>query len=267
LRRKARTTEYLDKLSAVNTLQALDRADVAVLVLDASEGSVDQDARIAGHILERNRACVVALNKWDRVQTGERRAADVQGDIEHALRFLSLAEPVRISALKGTGLRHLFRAIRVAYRQFSRTVPTADLNRALQIITRHTPPPSRGKAPSRIFYGTQTGSRPPSFKVFTNHPDQIRAEYTRFMEHQLRYHFGFEGTPLKIEWSGREGKAAAADSKGDAGIAPPKRKAARPGTRHRPETSARRPPRGKPKSRPSGPGKSGGKPARPRPRQ
>jgi GTP-binding protein len=215
LRRRARTTEHLDKLSAVNTLQALDRAEVAVLVLDASEGTVDQDARIAGHILERNRACVVALNKWDLVageslhRTSDGREAsrqphEVQADIEHALRFISLAEPVRVSALGKTGLRHLFRAIRTAHRQYTRMIVTADLNRVLQIVTRQTPPPARGRSPTKVHYGVQTRTRPPEFRLFTNHPEQVREEYTRFMERQLRYHFGLAGTPLRIVWSGRE---------------------------------------------------------------
>ena len=253
LRRKARTTEYLDKLSAVNTLQALDHAEVAVLVLDASQGPVDQDARIAGHILERNRACVVALNKWDLVQQGEKPAKDVQGDIEHALRFLSLAEPVRVSAVTGTGLRHLFRAIRVAHRQFTRSIPTADLNRAVQMITRHTPPPARGRAPTRVFYGTQTATRPPAFKIFTNHPEQVRTEYTRFMERQLRYHFGFEGTPLRIEWTGREQREAgevpapSRPAKAGPGGRPAARRAA-PGTR-KPRQKPKAPPAARPAAR------------------
>jgi GTP-binding protein len=257
LRRKARTTEYLDKLSAVNTLQALDHAEVAVLVLDASQGAVDQDAHIAGHILERNRACVVALNKWDLVQQGGKPGTDVQGDIEHALRFLSLAEPVRVSAVTGNGLRHLFRSIRTAYRQFTRTIPTADLNRALQMIARHTPPPARGRAPTRVFYGTQTGARPPAFKIFTNHPEQVRSEYTRFMERQLRYHFGFEGTPLRIEWSGRDrGEPDAARGPSPAARAGGNGRAA-PSRRRRPARQAEasgRASSGRPGPRPAGAG-------------
>lgn len=270
LRRKARTTGYLDKLSAVNTLHALDRAEVAVLVLDASERSVDQDARIAGQILERSRACVVALNKWDRVQGGNRPPQDVQGDIEHALRFLSLAEPVRVSAVAGTGLRHLFRAIRVAHRQFTRTVPTVDLNRALQIVAQHTPPPARGRAPTRVFYGTQTGTRPPTFKIFTNHPEQVRSEYTRFVEHRLRYHFGFEGTPLRIEWSGREKRdARGAAGAGEAPVpglgpraAPRRRPAGIPAPRASARPTRRRPAPPRPARAPATPQRKGKRHAR-----
>jgi GTP-binding protein len=285
LRRKARTTEYLDKLSAVNTLQALDRAEVAVLVLDASAGPVDQDARIAGHILERHRACVVALNKWDLVagaskqglgglsggaahssgspRYGDRTPQDVQADIEHSLRFLGLAELVRVSALRGTGLRHLFRAIRTAHRHYTRMISTADLNRVVQIITRHTPPPARGRAPTKVHYGVQTGTRPPSFRLFTNHPEQVRAEYSLFMEHQLRYHFGLSGTPLKIEWSGRESSSEE--------VTPPRVQARRPKpaaerskrnagrTGRASAKSARKPQRGRSGSRPP---KAGKKPLR-----
>jgi GTP-binding protein len=208
-----------------------------VLVLDASESTVVQDARIAGHILERHRACVVALNKWDLVSgvsrpgaggdhAGARPPHEVQADIEHALRFLNLAEPVRVSALRNTGLRHLFRAIRTAHRQYTRSIATADLNRVVQIIARHTPPPARGRSPTKVHYGVQTGTRPPAFRLFTNHPDQVREEYTRFMEHQLRYHFGFAGTPVRIEWSGREGAGAESP--------PPTRPQGQPARRKRP---------------------------------
>ncbi len=239
LRRKARTTEYLDKLSAVNTLQALDRAEVAVLVLDAAQGAVDQDARIAGHILERGRACVVALNKWDVVQAGDRPPHEIQDDIEHALAFLHLADPVRVSALRATGLRHLFRAIRTAHRQYTRTITTSDLNRVLQLITRHTPPPARGRSPTKVHYGVQTRARPPAFRIFTNHPEQVRREYTRYMEQQLRFHFGFEGTPLGIEWSGKEGA-------GGVEIARERKPPPKPGVLQRHAPRMRKPPKGEP---------------------
>lgn len=247
LRRKARTTRYLDKLSAVNTLQALDRAEVAVLVLDATEGAVDQDAHIAGHILERGRACVLALNKWDLVvagaQAASRASSDVEEDIEHALSFLHVPEVVRLSALAHTGLKHLFRAVRTAHRQYSRTVATADLNRVLHMVTGHTPPPARGRSPTRVQYGVQTGTRPPAFRLFTNHPEQVRKEYTRFIEQQLRYHLGLEGTPLRIEWRGKDGGTAGSLNRParprPAGPSAPKDSARRPG-RNAPKRSGRR---------------------------
>ncbi len=206
IRRKARTVEYLEKLSVVNALSALERVDVAVLVVDAAGGAADQDARIAGHILERRRALVVAFNKWDLLAKADQRPAEEA--IRETLRFVDFAPHVRLSASTGEGLDILFKGIRKAYQQFTREVQTADLNRVLRMTVARTSPPPRGKSPSRIFYGAQFRTAPPGFRFFTNHPEQIRESYTRFMEHQLRYHFGFQGTPLIIDWRGRKEEAA-----------------------------------------------------------
>ena len=205
IRRKARTQEGLEKLSVVNALTTLERVDVAVLVVDAQGGVADQDARIAGHILERRRAVVVALNKWDLVQAGEPKPKEVEDDIAYALRFIGYAARVRVSAVAGLGLERLFKEIRTAHREFTREVRTADLNRVVALAVRQSPPPARGKSGTKVFYGVQTATRPPSFQFFTNHAEQIQEAYTRYFENQLRYHFGFKGTPLRVEWRGRAG--------------------------------------------------------------
>jgi GTP-binding protein len=208
IRRRARTKEHLEKLSVVNALAAMDRADVIVLVVDAEDGAAEQDARIAGYILERGRGLVVAMNKWDRVMAGAKLPKDAEADIGHTLRFTEFAPHVRISAVTGLGLERLFKEVAAVAREYGREVQTADLNRVAQLATRLTPPPGRSGSASRIFYGTQTRTRPPVFRFFTNHPDQIPESYSRFFENQLRYHFGFKGIPLRIEWRGREGASA-----------------------------------------------------------
>jgi GTP-binding protein len=131
-----------------------------------------------------------------------------------------------MSAATGFGLERLFKDIRIVGREFNREIQTADLNRVVQIAARQTPPPAKGRSPSKILYGTQTGTRPPAFRFFTNHPDSIPDSYARFMEHQLRYHFGFRGVPLKLDWRGRDGveQGAAPHER----PAPKRRKPARP---------------------------------------
>lgn len=205
LRRRSRTKEYLDKLSALNALGALNRVDVAVLVLDAADEVAGQDARIANAIVEHQRAVVIAANKWDRVPRGQGKA--VEADIRERLRFLPYAALVRTSATEGQGLERLFRAIGQAAEQFNRRIQTADLNRVVEATELRTPPPARGRSRTRVYYGVQTGRRPPSFAFYTNHPEQIQPAYTRFFENQLRYHFGLKGTPIRIQWRERPARA------------------------------------------------------------
>ncbi len=207
IRRRARTTEYLEKISVLNALAAMQLADVVVLVLDATVGAAEQDARIAGYVLEKGRGLVVAMNKWDLLEPG-RDAKAVEADIAHALRFVEFAPRVRLSAITGDGLERLFKEVRTVAREFAREIQTADLNRVIQIVTRQTPPPAKGRSASKIHYGTQTGTRPPVFRFFANHPEQIPDAYTRFMEHQLRYHFGFRGVPVVVQWRGRDSDPA-----------------------------------------------------------
>ncbi|HUJ74114.1 MAG TPA: GTPase, partial [bacterium] len=222
IRRKARTREMLEKFSVVNALTALAQVDVAVLVVDAADGAAEQDAHIADYIVQRERALVLALNKWDLVQARHLDRKRVQADIGQVLRFVDFAAQVRVSARTGSGLDRLFQEIQAAATQFARQVQTADLNRVLQLAVQQTAPPARGRAPTKVFYGVQLTERPPRFRVFTNHPEQIRPAYTRYLEHQLREHLGFKGTPLGIQWRGRgagKGKREPAEAAQDAGRA------------------------------------------------
>jgi GTP-binding protein len=208
IRRRARTKEYIEKISVLNALTAMEHADVVVLVLDANEGAAEQDARIAGYVLEKGRGLVVAMNKWDLLAVGGRQPKDVEADIAHALRFADFAPRVRLSAVTGDGMERLFKEVRMVAREFAREIQTADLNRVVQIVTRQTPPPAKGHSASKIHYGTQTGTRPPVFRFFANHPERIPDAYTRYMEHQLRYHFGFRGVPVGVQWRGRDAPLA-----------------------------------------------------------
>ena len=203
IRRRARTTEYVDKIGALSSLGALRRAHVAVVVIDAMDGITEQDARIVGYVLEQRRALVIAVNKWDLLAHNSRQAEDVIKDIQHQLRFAPFAPLVKTSGLDNIGITKLFGEIRAVSQQFSRTIQTADLNRVVQAIFMQHPPPAYQHKPVNLFYGTQVRTRPPSFSIATNRPQGIREDYTRFFENQLRFHFGFKGTPLEVTWRGR----------------------------------------------------------------
>jgi len=206
IRRKARTTEYLEKIGVLQSIGALRLVDVAVLVLDGGEDLSMQDAKIAQYIQDHDRAVVLAVNKWDLALQGHPRKRhkirekEIESDIRQKFRFIDHASIVRTNALDGTGMRRLFKEIDNAAAQFQKRVQTADLNRVVQSAMLRFPPPGRGRSPGKVFYGLQTRSAPPTFKFFTNFPEQINEAYTRFMQNQIRFHFGFNGSPIRIQW-------------------------------------------------------------------
>ncbi len=203
IRRKARTKEYLEKIGVLSSLGALRRTDVAVLVVDAADSIVEQDSRLASYVLEQRRGIVIAMNKWDLIAEQPRRIEALEEGFQHRLRFVEFAPRVRTSAADGTGVERLFKEIQAVYGNFSRRIQTADLNRVVQMAVLRQAPPAQGRVPTKVFYGSQLRERPPTFCFVTNHPKEIRESYTRYMENQLRYHFGLKGTPLHILWKGR----------------------------------------------------------------
>ncbi len=212
IRRKARTTEYLEKIGVLQSIGALNLVDVAVLVLDGGGELSMQDAKIAQYIQEHSRAVVLVLNKWDLALQGlprkkhKARQKEIEENIQHKFRFIGHASIVRTNALDGSGIGKLFQEIDNAAFQFNRRVQTADLNRVVQTAMVRFPPPGRGRSPGKVFYGLQTRSAPPTFKFFTSFPDQISEAYSRYMENQIRFHFGFNGAPIRIQWEAKNKK-------------------------------------------------------------
>ena len=204
LRRKARTVDPIEKLGAITSIGALERCDVAVLVLDAEQGIADQDAKIASYILDQRRGIVIALNKWDAVENDGVRAQRVSEAAEDKLRFLDFATTLRTSARTGIGIKQLFQEVQKAYEHFTREVQTADLNRVIEAVSVHHAPPSKGRSATRILYGTQVSSRPPVFRFFCNHLEKMSPAYTRYFADQLRYHFDLSGTPIDIQWRNKD---------------------------------------------------------------
>jgi len=203
LRRSGRRDRTAERVSALMTVRALDRADVALVVVDAADGVSEQDARICSLALDRGCACVVLANKWDVVAAeGAERGERVRDDLAHALRFASHAPVVQVSARTGAGIQRILPLVGRVGQAGERRIPTADLNRWLErTVARHEPAMAqRGtrRKPVKFLYATQIGVRPPSFALFCSAPNEIQASYKRFLENRLRADYDFEGTPVRL---------------------------------------------------------------------
>jgi len=199
IRRRARIEEPTEKISVSMALGQIERADVAILVVDATEGPAEQDAKIAGAIEEAGRAVVIAVNKDDLLGTRAREAEKkLREDLRDVLPFVSFA-PIRfVSAKTGHGVTDLVDAAQAAYDEHGRRIPTAELNRFFaEVCETHPPPTFRGRS-VRIFYLTQVGAHPPTFVLWANRPELVHYGYRRFLVNQLRERFGFAGTPVRI---------------------------------------------------------------------
>ena len=193
---------------ALMTLRSLERADVALLVVDAADGMADQDARVASLVREHGCSALVLANKWDLVASDRRE--EVMADIRHGLRFMADVPIVPVSARTGSGFGPLFKKLRRVVEAGSLRISTSDLNRWLHDVAEKHPPAmaARGltRRPNKLFYASQVGVRPPTFVVFCSDPDNLQTSYVRFLENQLRESFGFEGTPVRVRLRARGGR-------------------------------------------------------------
>ncbi len=197
LRRKGRVFEAIEKFSVVKTLQAIESAHVVLLLLDATQGVTDQDAHIAGYILESGRAVVVAINKWDAVDSYERQ--QLERSIETRLSFLKFASMHFISAQKRQGLGPVWGSITQAYRAATRKMPTPQLTRVLLEAVQFQSPKRSGSFRPKLRYAHQGGMNPPIIVVHGNSLEHVTDAYKRFLEGRFRKEFDLVGTPLRIE--------------------------------------------------------------------
>jgi GTP-binding protein len=204
--RRKRSMEKLgaEKLAVVGALTSIERSHVVVVLIDAQQGVAEQDAKILGLAVEKHRAVVVGLNKWDIVRRDEDQKAHLKERVREILSFIPWARIVQISALTGSGLDKLMGAVDDAYEQFNQRVPTGELNRLFEDIIDHHPPAMRKGKSVRLYYATQASVRPPTFVVYTNHPDLLHFSYVRYIQNRLREAFGFEGTPLRVLLRGKK---------------------------------------------------------------
>jgi GTP-binding protein len=197
LRRKGRTQAPLDKLAAVMARRSLERCDLALVLIDASEGVTAQDARIAGYAEAAGRGVILVVSKWDLVAARDQAPALVRV-LRERLPFLAHAPVVFTSAEARTGLDELFATIERVASDYGREVSTGELNRVLAAAAARRPPAGvRGKT-LKIYYGTQTGTRPPTFLLFVNDPAALHFSYERYLAGALRDAFGFVGCPIRL---------------------------------------------------------------------
>ena len=209
IRRRGKVFEAIEKFSVVKTLQSISEANVAVLLLDAQQDISEQDAHIAGFVLESGRALVVGINKWDGL-TSDRRD-EIKMDIERKLNFLSFAKFHFISALKSSGINPLMKSIDSAYAAAMANLTTPKLTRALIEAVEHQQPRRKGSIRPKLRYAHQGGQNPPIVVIHGNALESIEDNYKRYLEKHFRETFALVGTPLRIEFRSSRNPYARAD--------------------------------------------------------
>lgn len=198
LRRKNKIKEELERYMIIRAVSAVERADIAVLVIDAVEGVTEQDAKIAGIAHERGKAVIVAVNKWDAVEKDNHTMKKFTGRVREVLSFMPYAEILFISAVTGQRLQKLYETIDMVSENHSMRISTGVLNEIMaEAVALQQPPSDKGKR-LRLYYITQVSVKPPTFVIFVNDKELMHFSYTRYIENQIREAFGFRGTPLKF---------------------------------------------------------------------
>jgi GTP-binding protein len=203
--RRKRSVEYgIESLAVMQAIRAVERSNVVVLMIDANIGPSDQDAKIAGLAIERGRALVIALNKSDLLDADGRKAA-----LEKARDTFTFATWVPIFLVSvdgGRGVHKLMQSVRACAKSHKQRITTAAVNRFFEEVLEHHPPPTMNNRSVRIYYATQVQAAPPTFIIAANHPDRVHFSYRRYVVNQLRERFGFEGTPVRVFYRGKDSK-------------------------------------------------------------
>jgi GTP-binding protein len=199
IRRKAKINDSLEIYAVLRAIKTIERCHITILMVDATEGISKQDARLASLVADRGRGCLLLMNKWDEVKLDpERNSAVVADEIETHLPHLTWAPVLFISALTGKGCHRILDRIHSIFESFDSRVPTSQLNRFLEQAVFANSPPQKHHHPVRLNYMTQARVRPPTFIIWTNSPDAVKAPYRRYLENRLRNAYGFDGTPVRI---------------------------------------------------------------------
>ena len=209
IRRRGSIEKGIERYSVLRSMKAIDSADVAIVMADATEGYTAQDAHVVGYVLERLKGIVLVLNKWDAVEKDEHTADEWLKRLRRDAPYLAWADIVFASALTGQRVERILReALTVAEERYRR-VPTGELNRlVMDAVRAHPPSHVRNRLP-KIFYATQVGVAPPTFVIFVNDPELIHFSYKRYLENRIRDAYGFLGTPIRLIFRQRESEEAA----------------------------------------------------------
>jgi GTPase len=198
LRRKSKIKEELERFSIIRTVTAVERADVVALVIDATEGVTEQDAKIAGIAHDRGKGMIIVVNKWDLVEKDNKTVKEYTSNIREILSFMPYAEIIFISAETGQRMHRLFEVIEIVIQNQNLRIATGVLNEILmEAVALQQPPSDKGKR-LRLYYITEVSVKPPTFVIFVNDKELMHYSYTRYIENKIRDAFGFSGTPLKF---------------------------------------------------------------------
>lgn len=206
LRKKAKVTEKIEHFSVLRAYMAVDKADVCVIMIDATEGFTEQDSKVAGYAHEQGKACVIAVNKWDAVDKDDKSMSEMQKKLEVDFSFMSYAPFVFISALTGQRLNKLYELINTVKESNNVRITTGKLNDMLSYATARVQPPSDKGKRLKIYYATQASTAPPTFVFFCNKAELFHFSYRRYLENQIRETFSLTGTPIRVVVREREEK-------------------------------------------------------------
>ena len=198
LRRKNKIKEELERYSIIRTVTAVERADVVLMVIDATEGVTEQDAKIAGIAHERGKGVIIVVNKWDAIEKNDRTMREYESDIRQVLSYMPYAEIMYVSALTGQRLVKLYDTIDMVIENQTLRIATGVLNEIMtEAVAMQQPPSDKGKR-LKLYYITQVAVKPPTFVIFVNDKELMHFSYTRYLENKIREAFGFRGTSLKF---------------------------------------------------------------------
>lgn len=198
IRKKSKVLESIERYSVLRAYMAVDRADVAVIVIDATVGFTEQDSKVAGYAHEQGKACVVAINKWDAVEKDTKTMNEYTNKLKNDFSFMSYVPFVFVSAKTGQRLDKLFDIIKFVAEKNSIRISTGKLNDVLAYATSRVQPPSDKGKRLKIYYMTQPSTKPPTFVTFVNKSELFHFSYQRYLENQIRETFGLEGTPVRF---------------------------------------------------------------------
>ncbi len=199
MRRKAKVTENIEHFSVLRALMAVDRADVCVVMIDATVGFTEQDSKVAGYAHDKGKPCVIAVNKWDAVEDKtDKTMQEFTKKLENDFSFMSYAPFVFISAKTGQRVDKMFTLIKQVHEQHSRRISTGVLNDMLSYATSRVQPPSDKGKRLKLYYMTQASTNPPNFVIFCNNKELFHYSYQRYIENQIRETFGLDRTPIKL---------------------------------------------------------------------
>ncbi len=198
LRRKNKIKEELERYSIIRTVTAVERADVVLMVIDATEGVTEQDAKIAGIAHERGKGVIIVVNKWDAIEKNDRTMREYESDIRQVLSYMPYAEIMYVSAATGQRLNRLYDMIDMVIENQTLRIATGVLNEIMtEAVAMQQPPSDKGKR-LKLYYITQVAVKPPTFVIFVNDKELMHFSYTRYLENKIREAFGFRGTSLKV---------------------------------------------------------------------